>query len=41
MSKVNISHVNNMHNQWLRTLNFYKTETAIMRGLLTEVAGKN
>ena len=41
MSKVNISHVSNMHSQWLRSLNFYKTEIAIMRGLLTEVAGKN
>lgn len=30
-----------MHNQWLRSLNFYKTETAILKGLLTEIAGKN
>lgn len=41
MNKVNISHVNNMHNQWLRTLNFYKTEIAIQKGILTEIAGKN
>lgn len=41
MNKVNISHVSNMHNQWLRSLNFYKTETAILKGLLTEIAGKN
>ena len=41
MNKVNISHVNNMHNHWLRTLNFYKTEISILRNLLTEIAGKN
>jgi hypothetical protein len=41
MNKVNISHVNNMHNQWLRTLNFYKTEITIQKGILTEIAGKN
>ncbi|MCW3123842.1 MAG: hypothetical protein JWQ38_3334 [Flavipsychrobacter sp.] len=41
MSRINISHVNNMHNQWLRTLNFYKTEMVILRGILTEIAGKN
>ncbi len=41
MNKINISHVNNMHSQWLRTLNFYKTEMVILRGILTELAGKN
>ncbi len=41
MNKVNISHVNNMHNQWLRSLNFYKTEMTILKGMLTEIAGKN
>ena len=30
-----------MHSQWLRTLNFYKTEMVILRGILTELAGKN
>ena len=40
-NKVNIGHVSNMHNQWLRSLNFYKTETAILKGILTEIAGKN
>jgi len=30
-----------MHNQWLRSLNFYKTEMAIQKGILTEIAGKN
>lgn len=41
MNKINISHVSNMHNQWLRTLNFYKTEMTILKGILTEIAGKN
>lgn len=41
MSKVNISHVDNMHNQWLRALNFYKTELAIHKGILTEIGSKN
>ena len=41
MNKVNISHVDNMHNHWLRSLNFYKTEMSILKGLLTEIAGKN
>jgi len=40
-NRINISHVNNMHNQWTRALNFYKTEITILRGLLTEIAGKN
>jgi hypothetical protein len=40
MSKVNLSHVSNMHNQWLRNLNFYKSELAILKGILTEIAGK-
>ncbi len=41
MKKTNISHVNNEHNRWLRSLNFYKTEISILKGLLTEIAGKN
>lgn len=41
MTKINISHVSNMHNQWLRNLNFYKTEITIQKGILTEIAGKN
>jgi len=41
MDKVNVSYVNNMHGQWLRSLTFYKTEIAILRGILTEIAGKN
>jgi len=29
-----------MHSQWLRSLNFYKTEMSVLRGILTEIAGK-
>lgn len=41
MKKVNITHVNNEHNRWLRSLDFYKTEINILKGILTEIAGKN
>ena len=41
MKKINITHVNNEHNYWLRSLNFYKTEISILKGILTEIAGKN
>jgi len=41
MKKINISHVSNEHNYWLRSLNFYKTEISILKGRLTEIAGKN
>ncbi len=41
MGKINVSHISNEHNYWLRSLNFYKTELSILKGILTEVAGKN
>ena len=41
MKKVNIAHVNNEHSYWLRSLNFYKTEISILKGILTEIAKKN
>jgi hypothetical protein len=41
MGKIHVSHVSNEHNYWLRSLNFYKTELNILKGILTEVAGKN
>ncbi len=41
MEKVNITHVNNEHSYWLRSLNFYKTEISILKGVLTEIAKKN
>ena len=33
--------MSNAHNSWLRSLDFYKQEINILKGLLTEVAGKN
>ncbi len=41
MSKTSITHLDNEHNDWLRALDFYKTELGILRDRLTEVAGKN
>ena len=41
MKKANITHVNNEHSYWLRSLNFYKTEISILKGILTEIATKN
>ena len=41
MKKANVTHVNNEHSYWLRSLNFYKTEISILRGILTEIASKN
>lgn len=41
MHKINITHVNNAHNDWLRALDFYKQEISIMKQRLTEIAGKN
>ncbi len=41
VQRINISHVTNEHSSWLRGLNFYKTELVILKGILTEVAGKN
>lgn len=33
--------MNNGHSDWLRALDFYKTDLSILSGRLTEVAGKN
>ena len=41
MNRVSITHMNNKHNDWLRALDFYKDELGIMKGRLTEIAGKN
>jgi hypothetical protein len=41
MKRVNVSHVSNEHNYWLRSLTFYKSEIETLKGILTEVAGKN
>ncbi|MBS1773488.1 MAG: hypothetical protein JST82_11570 [Bacteroidetes bacterium] len=40
-SKVSIKHVNNEHSDWLRALDFYKSELQVLKSRLTEVAGKN
>jgi hypothetical protein len=41
MKKINVTQINNEHNSWLRSLDFYKTEVIILRGMLTEVAKRN
>lgn len=41
MSMTSIKHLDNEHNDWLRALDFYKQELSILKGRLTEVAGKN
>ncbi len=41
IKKISITHLSNAHNSWLRSLDFYKHEIGILRGLLTEVAQKN
>ena len=41
MEKVSIKHLSNLHNDWLRSLDFYALELGIMKGRLTEIAGKN
>jgi len=40
-NKTSITHLDNEHNDWLRSLDFYKTELGILKDRLTEVAGKN
>jgi len=41
MNKIGITHISNEHSDWLRSLDFYKQEIAILKGRLTEIAGKN
>jgi hypothetical protein len=41
MKKVSITHVNNEHNRWLRSMDFYKGEIGVLKEFLTEIAGKN
>lgn len=40
-NRVNIRHWHSTYNDWLRALDFYKNEIAILTGRLTEIAGKN
>lgn len=39
--RVSITHVNNSHSTWLRSLDFYKSELNILKGELAEIAVKN
>lgn len=41
MSMTSIPKANVEHSDWLRSLDFYKGELDILKGRLTEVAGKN
>lgn len=41
MQKVSITHMNNAHSDWQRSLDFYKSELGILKGRLTEIASKN
>jgi len=41
MNRISITHINNSHGDWLRSLDFYKQELGVLKGRLTEVAGKN
>jgi hypothetical protein len=41
MQKISIKHMGNTHHEWLRALDFYKQELHILKGRLTEIAGKN
>ena len=40
MSKISIKHLNNEHNDWLKSLQFYKEQVTVLKGRLTELAGK-
>ncbi len=41
MEKISITHLSNAHTDWLRGLDFYKSEIKILKKRLTEIAGKN
>jgi hypothetical protein len=41
MSKTSINHIGHAHNDWLRSLDFYKQELTVLRDRLTEIGGKN
>ena len=41
MNKISVTHISNEHSDWLRNLDFYKQEIGILKGRLTEIAGKN
>ena len=39
--KINIVHINNMHVDWKRSIDFYRQELGILKERLTEIAAKN
>jgi hypothetical protein len=41
MNKISVSHLSNAHSDNLRAIDFYKQELQMLKGRLTEVAGKN
>jgi uncharacterized protein YwqG len=41
MDKISITHFNNAHNSWVRSLDFYRQEIEILAKQLAEIAKKN
>jgi hypothetical protein len=41
MNKISVSHMNNSHSRWLRSLDFYRNELNVLKNMLSEVMGKN
>lgn len=41
MSNINIKHIKNLHNDWLRGLEFYKQEIEILQNRLDEITADN
>jgi len=41
MSKISINYIGHSHNDWIRSLDFYKMEIGILKNRLTEIGGKN
>ncbi|MBN9482330.1 MAG: hypothetical protein BGO70_17280 [Bacteroidetes bacterium 43-93] len=41
MDNTSLAHITNTLNDWLRALEFYKTELGILKSRLTEIGGKN
>lgn len=41
MQKINITQINNAHNRWLRSMEFYKQEIDILKKILSEITRKH
>jgi len=41
MNKVNIGHLNHEHNDWLRSLKFYKNEISLLKDRLTQICNRH